>query len=152
MTVEDQRVADATRLNTQQNLHPLTVTFDDGMGNSERPYKCMSFCHFDEKYILVKEPLGSGKSYQARTLRYERICQLTTSRTLASETAKVAGCQNFQDIDHCNPLSYINKLLVLAPRLYRLQHEFKSFDCLVRDKCESLFEDLITGLCREGKL
>lgn len=96
----------------------------------------------------MKEPLGSGKSFQARRLQYERICWLTSSRTLAQETATLSGFENYQEVEHSTPLSWIDKVVVLAPSLYRLWYKFKPFDCLIIDECESFFHDLFSGLCR----
>ena len=39
---------------------------------------------------------------------------------------------------------------MLAPSLYRIKYKFEPFECLIIDECESFFEDLYSGLCRNG--
>ena len=55
---------------------------------------------------------------------------------------------NYQNVLHSTPLSWVNKILVLAPSLYRMKFEFKAYDCLIIDECESFFTDIFSGLCR----
>ena len=73
LSYEDQLVADACRLDTFWDRVPLKVTYDDGTSVSNRDQSCMRLDTFKEKIILVKQPLGSGKSYQARRLDYNRV-------------------------------------------------------------------------------
>ena len=74
LSYEDQHVADACRLNTFWDRVPLKVTYDDGTSVRNRDQSCMRLDTFKEKFILVKQPLGSGKSYQARRLNFNRVC------------------------------------------------------------------------------
>ena len=74
LNAEDQRVVDSTRLDKKWGRHALSVTFDDGTSVAGRDNSCMMLGSFNEKILLVREPLGSGKSYQARQLRYKRVC------------------------------------------------------------------------------
>ena len=152
LSYEDQLVANATRLDVFQNRVPLKVIYDDGLIIDGRLNSCMSLEKIKERIILLKAPLGSGKSYQARRLEYARICQLTTTRALALETSRVTGFSNYQDVSYNRPLSQENKIVVLAPSLYRLKFEFKPFDCLIIDEAESFFADIFSGLCRGSKL
>ena len=108
----------------------------------------MELSKFKERFILVKQPLGSGKSYQARKLDFKRTLQLTSTRALASETSRVTGYHNYQTIEHSVPLTHIDKLVVLAPSLHRLQHDFIPFDLLVIDESEAVFDDIFSGLCK----
>ena len=74
LNYDDQLVADACRLNEHWGRRELKVTYDDGTSNPNRINSCMRLDGFKEKYVLVKQPLGSGKTYQARKLHYPRIC------------------------------------------------------------------------------
>ena len=74
LSYENQLVADACRLDTFWNRVPLKVTYDNGTSDSNRDQSCMPLDIFKEKFVLVKQPLGSGKSYQARRLDYNRVC------------------------------------------------------------------------------
>lgn len=74
MSYENQAVADVTRLDTHWNRTALKVTYDDGSSIVGRENSCMNLESINERIILVKQPLGSGKSYQARKLSYNRIC------------------------------------------------------------------------------
>ena len=98
--------------------------------------------------ILVKAPLGSGKSYQARRFNYQRTIWLTTSRALSSETARVTGFTNYLTLPKSTPLSYIDRIVLIAPSLYRLNHDFKPYHCLIIDEAESFFSDMFSGLCK----
>ena len=125
------------------------VTFDDGTSVSGRVNSCMSFCNFREKYILVKAELGSGKSFQAQQLGlgYSRIVWLTSSRILASHTSSRTGYVNYQNVPHSTPLSLIDRIVILAPSIYRLMYQFKPYELLIIDEAESFFEDVFSGLC-----
>ena len=113
-----------------------------------RKNSCMKLEFFKEKFILVKAPLGSGKSYQAQQMKYKRVCWLTSSRTLANETSSRSGYTNYQNVDRSMPLSWVDHIVVLAPSLYRMHYNFKEFHLLVIDECESFFTDIFSGLCR----
>ena len=60
---------------------------------------------FEERIILVKQPLGSGKSYQARQLNYNRVCWLTSTRAVEAETSRLTGFHNYQNVPYSQPLS-----------------------------------------------
>ena len=102
--------------------------------------------------MLVKQPLGSGKSFQARKLatkfEYSRVLWLTSTRALAQETCRLTGFTNYQHVPHCTPLCYIEKLVVLIPSLYRLYYDFIPYDCIIMDESESIFQDFFSGLCK----
>ena len=100
---------------------------------------------------MVKAPLGSGKSYQARRLQYSRICSLTSTRSLAVKTCRITGYANYQDIPHSTPLSWVDKVVVLAPSLYRMKHDFEKFHCLIIEECESVLHDIFRRPCRGAK-
>lgn len=141
-------MADATRLDVFYDGNPLKVTYDTGRSIVGRVNSCMSLEGFDERIILVKEPLGSGKSFQARSLKYNRVCWLTSTRALAAETCRISGFTSYQDVPYTTPLGRVDKVVVLGPSLYRMRCEFQNYDCLVIDEAESFFDDLFSGLCR----
>ena len=115
-----------------------------------RQNTCMSLGGFTVKFILVKAPLCCGKSFQARKLNYQRICWLTSTRALAVETCRITGFTNYQHVPHNLPLSWKDKIIILAPSLYSMSFEFKPFDCLIVDEAESVFENLYRGLCKDA--
>lgn len=108
----------------------------------------MQLTNFTERMILVKAPLGSGKSHQARRFNYQRTIWLTTSRALANETARVTNFTNYQTIPKSTPLSSIDRIVLIAPSLYRLYVDFKPYDCLIIDEAESFYSDMFSGLCK----
>lgn len=81
-----------------QMVAALRFTLDNGLTVPGRDNRCMNLASFKEKFILVKAPLGSGKSYQARQMKYKRVCWLTSSRALANETSSRTGFTNYQEI------------------------------------------------------
>lgn len=127
------------------------MTYDDGQSIVGRNQSCMSLKNFEEKILLVKQPLGSGKSYQARNLQYDRVCWITSSRALAAETCRVSGFTNYQTIPHSTPLSWVDKLVVLIPSLHRMSFKFKQYDCLIVDEAESCLQDIFSGLVKGPK-
>ena len=58
---------------------------------------------------------------------------------------------NYLDVAHSVPLSTVDKLVVLAPSLYRLSYKFQPYDLVIIDESESVFEDLFSGLCTGPK-
>lgn len=144
-------IADATRLDTFYHGKPLKVTYDTGQSIVGRNDSCMSLENFEERILLVKQPLGSGKSYQARNLHYDRVCWITSTRALAAETCRVSGFANYQNIPHSTPLSWVDKVVVLIPSLHRMSFKFKKYSCLVIDEAESCLQDMFSGLVRGPK-
>ena len=146
LSYEDQLVADATKLDTFYDRKPLNFSYDDGQSVVGRVNSCTRLDIFKERLLLVKQPLGSGKSFQARRLKYKRVCWLTSTRALADETSQITGFVNYQNVPYSTPLSLIDNIIVLAPSMYRMRCEFIEYDCLVIDEAESFFEDIFSGL------
>ena len=42
----------------------------------------------------------------------------------------------------------MDRIVLLAPSLYRLDHDFKPYQCLIIDEAESFFSDMFSGLCK----
>ena len=96
----------------------------------------MSLSNIAEKYVLVKEELGSGKTYQAAeiTQEYNRVVWWTSSRLLAKHTCSRIKFVKYQEVPKSQPLSLIDKLVILSPSLYRLHYNFTPYDLLIVDE------------------
>lgn len=109
----------------------------------------MTLSNIAEKYVLVKEELGSGKTYQAAQIskEYNRVVWLTSSRLLAQHTCTRIKFVNYQEVPKSQPLSLIDKIVILSPSLYRMYYNFTPYDLLIVDEAESVLQDVFSGLC-----